>query len=92
MRRLAPLMTVVFAVLLLGERVHVYRWSAVGVGLCGVLVILSDYVGPEASRVSHGSALGAVFAVAGAVSGALAATQTRSLTRIEAAEVAAAVS
>ena len=81
----SPLMTVVFAVLLLGERVHVYRWSAVGVGLCGVLVILSDYVGPEASRVSHGSALGAVSAVAGAVSGALAATQTRSLTRIEAA-------
>lgn len=79
----SPLLTVVFAVILLGEKVHVYRWSAVGVGLCGVLVILSDYVGPEAEHVARSSLLGAAFAVAGAVAGALAATQTRSLTRIE---------
>jgi drug/metabolite transporter (DMT)-like permease len=79
----SPLMTVIFAVVLLGERVHVYRWSAVAIGLCGVLVILSDYVGPDASTATSGSALGAIFAVAGAVAGALAATQTRSLTRIE---------
>ena len=45
----SPLMTVIFAVLLLGERVHIYRWSAVAVGLFGVLVILSDYV----DRGSH---------------------------------------
>jgi drug/metabolite transporter (DMT)-like permease len=79
----SPLLTVVFAFFLLGEKVYVYRWSAVGVGLCGVLVILSDYVGPEASQVARGSAIGAAFAVGGAVVGALAATQTRSLTRIE---------
>ncbi|HVY20879.1 MAG TPA: DMT family transporter [Bauldia sp.] len=79
----SPLLTVAFAVFLLGEKVHIYRWSAVAVGLCGVLVILSDYVGPEASQVAGGSLLGASFAVAGAVAGALAATQTRSLTRIE---------
>jgi drug/metabolite transporter (DMT)-like permease len=79
----SPLMTVVFAVILLGERVHIYRWSAVAVGLFGVLVILSEYVGPEASVHSGRSLLGAGFAVAGAVTGALAATQTRSLTRIE---------
>ncbi|HVZ13300.1 MAG TPA: DMT family transporter [Bauldia sp.] len=81
----SPLMTVVFAVILLHEKVHVYRWSAVAVGLCGVLIILSDYFGPEADDVSEGSALGATFAVAGAVASALAATQTRSLTRVEAA-------
>ncbi len=79
----SPLMTVVFAVLLLGEKVRIYRWSAVIVGLCGVLVILSDYVGPEAGQTGKGSLLGAGLAVAGAVMGALAATQTRSLTRIE---------
>jgi drug/metabolite transporter (DMT)-like permease len=79
----SPLMTVVFAVLLLGERVHVYRWSAVAIGLFGVLIILSDYVGPEASQTTHRSFVGAVFSVAGAISGALAATQTRSLTRLE---------
>ena len=79
----SPLMTVIFAVVLLGEQVHIYRWSAVGIGLCGVLVILSDYVGPEATETTQGSLLGAVFAIAGAVAGALAATQTRSLTRVE---------
>ncbi|MEJ0097480.1 MAG: DMT family transporter [Bauldia sp.] len=78
-----PLLTVIFAVVLLHERVHAYRWSAVAVGLCGVFVILSDYVGPDATETSHASAVGAMFAVAGALSGALAATQTRSLTRIE---------
>jgi drug/metabolite transporter (DMT)-like permease len=79
----SPLMTVIFAVILLGERVHIYRWSAVAIGLCGVLVILSDYVGPQASQTSGGSLTGAMFSVAGAVTGALAATQTRSLTRYE---------
>ena len=78
-----PLMTVVLAVLLLGERVRIYRWSAVMVGLAGVLVILSEYVGPQASAVSEGSTIGAGVAVCGAVAGALAQTQVRVLVRYE---------
>ncbi len=78
----APLVTVVFAVFLLGENVRMYRWSAVIVGLFGVLIILSDYAdggagGPERSLV------GAAFAVAGAVAGAFARVQVRVLTRYE---------
>ena len=80
----SPLMTVIFAVVLLGEKVHVYRWSAVVVGLFGVLVILSDYVGPEATHTGSRNLVGALFAVAGAIIGALAATQVRSLVRFEA--------
>ena len=38
----SPLLTVAFAVFLLGEKVHVFRWSAVAVGLSSVLMILSD--------------------------------------------------
>jgi drug/metabolite transporter (DMT)-like permease len=79
----SPLITVVLAVILLGERVHFYRWTAVAVGLAGVLVILSDYVGPEASPHSERSAVGAAFAVASAFAGALASTQVRVLTRYE---------
>jgi drug/metabolite transporter (DMT)-like permease len=80
----SPLMTVVFAVLLLGEKVRVYRWSAVVVGLAGVLVILSDYVGPVTGTGAQSrSTTGAMFAVSSAIIGALAATQTRSLTRYE---------
>ncbi|MCB1376587.1 MAG: DMT family transporter, partial [Rhodobacteraceae bacterium] len=81
----APLLTVVFAVFLLGEKVHIYRWSAVFVGLFGVLVILSDYVVPGASGAGERSISGAAFAVGGAVFGALAATQVRSLVRYESA-------
>ena len=79
----SPLMTVILAVFLLGEKVHITRWTAVAIGLCGVLVILSDYFGPEASPANGIYAVGAIFSIAGAFTGALAATQTRSLTRIE---------
>lgn len=79
----APLMTVVFAVVLLGEKVHIYRWSAVVVGLIGVLVILSDYVIPGSAEAGEHSVIGAGFAIGGAVLSALAATQVRSLVRYE---------
>jgi drug/metabolite transporter (DMT)-like permease len=78
----APLLTVVFAVVLLGEKVHFYRWTAVIVGLAGVLVILADYAVPD-PKPGGTHSIGAVFAVAGAVCAALAATQVRSLVRTE---------
>lgn len=34
-----PLMVIVFSALILGERVRLYRWSAVVVGLLGVLIV-----------------------------------------------------
>ena len=80
----APLMTVVLAVIFLGEKVRVYRWSAVIVGLIGVLVILSDYVGPTASGVHERTTLGALIAVGGALLGAMASTQVRDMVRFEA--------
>jgi len=80
----APLMTVVLAVIFLGEKVRVYRWSAVVVGFVGVLVILSDYVGPEASGVQTASAYGAIVALIGAFLGAFASTQVRDMVRFEA--------
>ena len=79
----APLMTVVLAVIFLGEKVRIYRWSAVAVGFVGVLVILSDYVGPEASGVKQASAIGAGISVASAFLGAIATTQVRAMVRHE---------
>lgn len=73
----APLLTVILAVILLGETIRFYRWAAVIVGLVGVVVILSGYVDPDGP---DRSAVGALFALAGAFFGALAATQTRRLT------------
>ena len=57
----APLFVVILAALMLSERVHLYRWSAVVVGFIGVLII----AGPEAS-LSRGALYGAMFALTGA--------------------------
>ncbi len=78
-----PLLTVVLAVVLLGEKVRIYRWSAVMVGLVGVLVILSDYVGVESGPERNPT--GALFALAGATFAALTAIQARILVRTDSA-------
>ncbi|MER8827598.1 DMT family transporter [Mesorhizobium sp. M0938] len=49
-----PLLVVVFSSIFLGETIRVYRWSAVAVGLVGVLVISW----PELTLLSSGAALG----------------------------------
>jgi drug/metabolite transporter (DMT)-like permease len=80
----SPLLTVAFAAILLGEKVYVFRWTAVAVGLVGVLVMIFGYLETDASGPDR-SFLGAGVAVAAAFTGALAATYTRSLTRYESA-------
>ncbi|MEJ8474804.1 DMT family transporter [Roseibium algae] len=42
-----PLIVVVLAWAVLRETVRIYRWSAVGVGFLGILVILSPHIGEE---------------------------------------------
>lgn len=79
----APLITVVLAVFILGDRVRIYRWSAVVLGMVGVLIILSDYV--DASGQSERSAVGAAIAVAGATCAAVATIQIRLLVQYESA-------
>lgn len=78
----SPLLTVAFAALLLKEKVYIFRWTAVAVGLFGVLVMIFGYIGGEASGPER-SFTGAGIALAAAVSSALAATYTRALTKLE---------
>jgi|SRR5215471_4894227 len=63
----APLFVVVLAALMLRERVHIYRWSAVVIGFIGVVII----VGPEA-QMARSVVIGAAFALTGAALAALA--------------------
>lgn len=80
----SPLITVAFAGLLLGERVRVYRWSAVVIGLVGVVVMLAPHLSVgQLSAMSDAAALGAIFAVFSALLGAAAVIQTRRLTYSE---------
>lgn len=81
----APLITVALAAFILRERVRVYRWSAVGVGLIGVLVMLSPHLDFANTAATHGpqATLGATFAVLGAFTSAASTIQTRRLTGSE---------
>lgn len=79
----APLMTVIFAALLLGERVRAFRLGAVFVGLGGVLIILWPRLGGGGALTS-GQSLGALLAVLGACCSGLAYTFVRRLAMTEA--------
>lgn len=63
-----PLLIVIFSAVLLNERVHFFRWTAVVVGLVGVVIILW----PRLTVFSGGTALGDAEAV-GAIAALLAA-------------------
>jgi drug/metabolite transporter (DMT)-like permease len=76
-----PLINVALAAIFLGEKVHVFRWSAVAVGFVGVLVMLSPHLfGAEREATS---AAGALYAVAGAFLTAAAMTQVRHMSATE---------
>ncbi|MCX7286185.1 MAG: DMT family transporter [Rhodobacterales bacterium] len=81
----APLLTVVFAAMFLGEEVRVFRISAVVLGLIGVLIVLA----PRLSIVSGDAAgmaeaFGAMLVLGGAVFAALAQVFVRKLVNTEA--------
>lgn len=77
----APLLTVVLAALVLREKVQIYRWAAVVVGLGGVVVMLWPYM--HGSFDTPGKLAGALFALmaAGCTAGAM--VQVRRLTQTE---------
>ena len=80
-----PLIVVPLAALTLGETVRFYRWAAVALGFVGVVVMLSDHLGEGLSDSASAarSSMGAMIALAGAVSSAVAMIQTRRLTQSE---------
>jgi drug/metabolite transporter (DMT)-like permease len=81
----APILTVIFAAMFLGEQVRVFRLSAVAVGMIGVVVVLS----PRLTLATVGDAsklqtVGAMAAILGAVFAALAQVFVRKLVHTEA--------
>ncbi len=67
-----PLMVVLFAALILGERVRFYRLGAVGLGLIGVLVILWPRLSAIGAGTTDAQILGAMLVLFGASAAALA--------------------
>ncbi len=80
----APLIATGLAAVLLGERVRLFRWTAVAIGLCGVLVMIEPRLTLFAGgRVSDAEAIGAGFALAGAGLMAFATIHVRRLVQTE---------
>jgi drug/metabolite transporter (DMT)-like permease len=69
----APLFLTILAMVFLGERIHAYRWSALGIGFAGVLIM----VGPQLTF--GGGSLGVAVALGAAVFSAIAVTFLRSM-------------
>jgi drug/metabolite transporter (DMT)-like permease len=76
----APLLTVVFAAAILGERVRLFRYSMVGLGLTGVLIVLWPRLGAGGA---DGALFGAALVLTGAVFSALAQITIRRLVQTE---------
>ena len=69
----APMFLTLLAMLLLGERIHAYRWSALAIGFVGVLIT----IGPHLTL--GGSSAGVLVAFGAAVFSAAAITTLRSM-------------
>jgi drug/metabolite transporter (DMT)-like permease len=81
----APLLTVVFAAMFLGENVRLFRISAVVLGMIGVLIVLSPRLTiVPGAPVEMAQAFGAMLVLAGAVFAALAQVFVRKLVLTEA--------
>ncbi|EPX83382.1 DMT family transporter [Salipiger mucosus] len=83
----APLMTVIFAAMLLGEKVRIFRLSAVIVGLVGVLIVLWPRL--TLDTVEGAAMLGVICVLASAVFRALVQIHIRRMVQTE--QVAAVV-
>lgn len=80
----SPLMAVVFAALLLGEKVRAFRWTAVFVGMFGVMIILWPKLSVlQAGGLDAKEGIGAISVLVGAVLTGIAMVQVRQLVKTE---------
>lgn len=79
----APILVVIFAAMFLGEEVRIFRMSAVGLGLLGVMIVLAPRFSIDADRLDQAQLLGAMFVLSSAVFAALAQVFVRKLVQSE---------
>ncbi|MBS0125179.1 DMT family transporter [Thetidibacter halocola] len=77
----APLLTVIFAAILLGERLRVFRLTAVGLGMVGVAVVMWPRLSVD--TLDQAAAMGVAFVLVSAVLRALAQIHIRRLVATE---------
>ncbi|MEF3046399.1 DMT family transporter [Pseudotabrizicola sp. L79] len=79
----APLLTVIFAAMFLGEDVRLFRLSCVFLGMAGVMIVLWPRLTFLEGSAGHREALGAMLVLGGAVFAALAQVFVRKMVATE---------
>lgn len=80
----APILVTIFAAMFLGEKLRVYRLSAIALGLVGVIMILSPrFTTLDAETATHLQTVGALAALMAAIFSALAQVFVRGLVQRE---------
>jgi drug/metabolite transporter (DMT)-like permease len=79
----APILVVILSAMFLGERVRLFRLSAVALGLLGVLIVLSPRLTALEGTVETREALGAVLVLTGAFCAALTQVFVRKMVQTE---------
>lgn len=79
----APLLTVIFAAMFLGEDVRAFRMACVVLGMVGVMIVLAPRLSVLDGGASPAEALGAMLVLGGAVFAALAQVFVRKLVATE---------
>lgn len=74
-----PMFTVLFAALFLGERVRIFRLSAVALGLIGVMIVMAPRLSIGADEISQTATLGAVMVLVASILRALVQIHVRRL-------------
>jgi drug/metabolite transporter (DMT)-like permease len=70
----APMFLTVLAMVFLGERIHRFRWTALGIGFLGMLMMVGPHV-----AFSEGASTGALVALGNAIFAAIALVFVRSM-------------
>ena len=66
-----PIFTVLFAAMFLGERIRIFRLSAVALGLVGVMIVIAPRLSIAADTVTAGATLGALMVLVASILRAL---------------------
>lgn len=75
----SPMFVTLLAMLFLGERIHAFRWTALGIGLIGVAIMVSPHLNLHSAQPLTNQALGIGIAFGAAVFSALAMIFLRSM-------------
>lgn len=78
-----PMFTVLFAALFLGERIRLFRLSAVALGLFGVMIVIAPRLSFGAEAMSTAASLGAVMVLVASILRALVQIHVRRLVQTD---------